>query len=108
MLQIGKKYYRCGLDVSSNTAEPVVETLVYQGYFEFDYTASSCDRPYHFYSFAHYGQEELTLNVPQIKTIERDYLSFPQLLEALTAMVEELRELNQQLPHSTDLERNND
>jgi len=92
----GQKYYRCGLDISTDIAEPVIETLVYQGYFELDHNSASCDEPYHFYQFAHYGQEQITLNVPSLRTVERDYLSFAQLMHSLPIMVNEMRELNVQ------------
>ena len=77
---IGQKYYRCGLDISTDVAEPVVETLVYQGFVELPHSSANCDTPYHFYQFAYYGQEHAKLNVPAIRTIERDFLSFDQLI----------------------------
>ncbi len=92
----GQKYYRCGLDISTDIAEPVIETLVYRGYFELDHNSTSCDVPYHFYQFSHYGREENTLNVPSLRTFERDYLSFDQLMHALQDMASEMRELNVQ------------
>lgn len=93
-LVIGQKYYRCGLDISTSIAEPVVETLVYRGYVERDHTSSSCDVPYHFYQFVHYGQEHITQNVPALRTIERDFLSFDQFMIALSDLVTHMRELN--------------
>ena len=94
-LVVGNKYYTCAIDVYKTVPEPVIETFVYLGYFELDHNSTSCDKPYHFYRFAYYGQDDTGVNVPSLRTVQRGYLSFPELLTAISDMVVEIQELMQ-------------
>ena len=92
--ELGKKYYTCGLDIFTIVVEPVVATFVYEGYFELDHNSPNCDIPHHFYRFAFYGQEHLKVNVPSLQMIKKNYLTFPQLMEALPLLASDALEFN--------------
>lgn len=104
---VGQKYYRCALDISIDIVEPVIETFVYLGYAELDHSSPTCDEPYHFYQFGYYGQENVSLVVPSLRTVERDYLAFDQLMDAIPGMIAEMRSLKRTLtePSTGEVEK---
>ncbi|MGN6544015.1 MAG: hypothetical protein ACTHK7_03125, partial [Aureliella sp.] len=49
----------------------------------------NCDRPYHFYQFANFGQDFPAVLVPSKKQLE-NYLTFDKFLESLKSTLEDL------------------
>ncbi len=89
--QVGELYYRCFISEEAGKVFPVVETWVYQGYFEKSFSSTSCDRPNWFYQFIQYGTDGSSpIYIPTAVQLEGSMLSLDEFLGEFELIREEL------------------